>query len=120
MAKVRGLASFALMTALVLSLAAQCLVGQDMTTAQMACCAGTDHDCQGAEALEADCCQAEGAEQAQLVEYVQQIAAPLPVLTSATAAFIRPPVARRVFDLHSTPQQASPPPKYVLLATFLI
>jgi hypothetical protein len=117
---VRRLASFALMTAIVLSHAAQCLIGQEMTMAQMACCAGTDHDCEGTEAFQADCCPSERAEQVQLAQYLQQVVAPLAVLTSATAAFLRPPVTRAAFHVTATPLNAAPPPKYVLLATFLI
>ena len=120
MPKVRQFASFALTTALMLSLGAQCLVGQEMTPAQMACCAGTDHDCGGSETLQADCCQSERAEQAQVVEYVQQVVAPVAVLTSTTAAFTRPPAAHRSVHLDTTPLSSPPPLKYVLLATFLI
>ena len=120
MPRVRRLASVALMTALVLSLAAQCLVGQEMTSAQMACCAGSDHDCQGSEAVQADCCQSERTYQAQFVQYVPQVVAPLAVLTSATAGFTRPPNAHAVLHVDTTPLNAASTPKYVLLAIFLI
>ena len=88
MAKVRRLASFALVTAVVLSLATQCLVGQEMTTAQMACCAATDHDC-GQAAVAADCCDTERAEQERVVTQIHQPAPPVATVTSAILPLVR-------------------------------
>lgn len=119
MAMMRRLASVTLVTVMALSLAAQCLVGQEMTTAQMACCAGTEHDCGGAAVTE-DCCQTERAEQAQLVNQLLQVAPPVAVLSHASFALVRPPEMRSAFELEAMPVKASSPPKYVLLATFLI
>jgi hypothetical protein len=120
MPRTRRLASWALVTAIVLSIGTQCLVGQEVTPAQMACCANTDHDCQSSTAVQADCCQGERVEQGQLVAYAQQVVAPLVIVTSATAALARPPDARAAFHVDTTPLRTAPPPKYVLLATFLI
>lgn len=117
--KLRRSAAFGLMAALMLSIGAQCLVGQDMTMAQMACCAGTKHDCGGA-AVAQDCCQSERAEQVQLVKQSLQVAPPVAVLSHATVALVRPRDTRSVFEIDTTPLQRSSPPKYVLLATFLI
>jgi hypothetical protein len=119
MPQARRSASLVLMMALMLSLGAQCLVGQAMTTAQMACCAGTDHDCDGMGARQ-DCCPSERAEQAQLVKQTLQVMPPVAVLTSAMAALVRPPQTHSAFDLRTTPLKGSSPPKYILLATFLI
>ena len=121
MPKVRRSTGVALMMALVLSLGAQCLVGQDMTTAQMAwCCATTDHDCQGAAAAE-ECCQSERAEQDQLLQQSRQLVPPLAVVTSTLPALV-PPLDTyvSVFDVDTTELKAASPPKYVLLASFLI
>lgn len=107
------------MMALMLSLGAQCLVGQEMTTAQMACCAATDHDCEGPGAVQ-ECCQSERAEQAQLVKQTPQIVPPVVLLTRVAAALVRPPCTRSAFEVRTTPLKGSSPPTYVLLATFLI
>ncbi len=108
------------MMALVLSLGAQCVVGQEMGTAQMACCVATDHDCQGAAASE-DCCQSERAEQEQLVKQIQQLVPPLAVATSTIPALVRLPDMHVGFYVVSTTElKAASPPKYVLLASFLI
>ena len=120
MPTVRRFASVAVMTALMLSLAAQCLVAQDMTASQMACCAGTAHDCEGAGALEADCCQSERAQQAQVVEYAQQVVMPLTLTTAATTALLRQPDVAATIHPVTAPLAAPSPPKYVLLAAFLI
>ena len=117
--KLRRSAALGLMAALMLSIGAQCLVGQEMTTAQMACCVGTEHDC-GDAAVAQECCESERAEQAQLVNQFLQVAPPVAVLSHATFALVRPPDTRSAFELETTPLKGSSPPKYLLLATFLI
>lgn len=108
------------MTAFALSLGAQCVVGQEMRTAQMACCVATDHDCQGAAASE-DCCQSERAEQEQLVEQIQQLVPPPAVVMSTISALVRLPDTHFGFYVVSTTElKAASPPKYVLLGSFLI
>lgn len=120
MLRVRRSTSLALMTAFVLSLGAQCLVGQEMTTAQMACCAATDHDCGTAAATE-DCCQSERAEQDQLLTQAQQLVPPVALITSTIPALAPPPnTYASAFDVNTTELKAASPPKYVLLASFLI
>lgn len=119
MLKLRRSAALGLMAALMLSIGAQCLVGQEMTTAQMVCCAGTEHDC-GDAAVAQECCESERAEQAQLVTESLQVAPPVAVLSHAIVALVRPPDTRSALAIETTPLQASSPPKYLLLATFLI
>lgn len=116
---VRRSTAFALMAALMLSIGAQCLAAQEMTSSQMACCADSVVDCDRAAVLQ-DCCESERAEQAQLLIPFHQVVQPVAVLTSATAALLRPPVARSRIDIASAPVNASSRPKHVLLATFLI
>lgn len=68
--------------AFVVSIGAQCLIGQDMTAIQMACCAGTDHDCQsvGAE----DCCVGSDAQSQPPADRIQSVA---PTLVAISPAF---------------------------------
>ena len=106
------------MTAFVLSLGAQCVVGQEMTTAQMACCEGTDHDCQRAGAAE-DCCPNEGAEQ-QLVKQVPPLVPPPAVIKCTIPALVSPTDTYSASDVDGSRLKAVSPPKYVLLASFLI
>lgn len=119
--KVRRSIGVALMMALVLSIGVQCVVGQEMTTAQMACCVGTDHDCGSAAAAE-DCCQSERAGQEQLLNKVQiqQLVPPLAFVTSAVPALTRPAETHVAFHVNTTELKGASPPKYVLLAAFLI
>lgn len=121
MPRARWSASVVLMMAFMVSLGAQCLVGQKMTAAQMACCVGSNHDCNGTGAVQ-DCCKTERAEQLQLAKRSAQIVPPVAVLTSTTIALIGPLQARSrsAFEVGTTPLKGSFPPKYVLLATFLI
>ncbi|MBI4263811.1 MAG: hypothetical protein HY657_05525 [Acidobacteria bacterium] len=120
MSKVRRSTGVPLMMALVLSLGAQCLVGQDMTTAQMACCAATDHDC-GAAAATEDCCQSERAEQDQLLTQAQHLVPPVALIASTIPALVPPlNTYASAFDVNTTELRAASPPKYVLLASFLI
>jgi len=120
MPRVRWSTSLVLMIAFVLSLGAQCLVGQEMTTAQMACCAATDHDC-GAAAAAEDCCQSERGDQALLLQQPQRPVAPLTLVTSTIPAPDAPPdTYASAFDVNSTVLKAASPPRYVLLASFLI
>lgn len=118
--KLRRSAALGLIAALMLSIGAKCLVGQKMTTAQMVCCAGTEHDC-GDAAVAQECCESERAEQAQLVvKQAPQVMPPVAVPTTVTAALVRPPQTRSALEVRTTPLKGSSPPKYVLLATFLI
>lgn len=119
--KVRRSIGVALMMALVLSIGVQCVVGQEMTTAQMACCVGTDHDC-GSAAADAECCQSERAEHSQLFSKVQieQLVPPLALITSAVPALTRPAETHVAFHINTTELKGTSPPKYVLLAAFLI
>lgn len=119
MLRARRSTSLALMTAFVLSLGAQCLVGQEMTTAQMACCAATDHDC-GAAAATEDCCQGERAEQDQLLTQAQHLVPPVALITSTIPALVPTDTYTSAFDVNTTELKAASPPKYVLLASFLI
>lgn len=107
------------MTAFVLSVGAQCLVGQEMTTAQMACCAATDHDC-GAAAATEDCCQSERAQQEQLLTQAQHLVPPLALVSSTIPALV-PLLNTYTFTfVDTTALKAASPPKYILLASFLI
>lgn len=121
MPRARHFTSIVLIAGILLSVGAQCLLGMEMTAAEMPCCAGTEHDCHDAQAVQADCCQTEQAEQPQLLGRLQQLIAPLAVLTTATGAPLRAPeiIAWR-FDVDTSPPRTSAQPKYVLLATFLI
>ena len=116
---VRRSTALVLMTALALSVAAQCLVGQEMTAAQMACCAGTDHDCNSV--VTADCCRSEQADREQFVTAIQQLVSPPALASTAIAALVWPRSPERAASGHdATELQAPSPPKYVLLASFLI
>ncbi|MBI2829258.1 MAG: hypothetical protein HYX77_08320 [Acidobacteria bacterium] len=119
MPKVRS-TGVALVMALMLSLGAECLVGQEMAAAQMACCADTDHDC-GAAATTEDCCQSERADQDRLVNQAQQPVPPLVLVASTIPALVLPPnTYASAFGVNTTELKAASPPKYVLLASFLI
>ena len=84
----------------------------------MACCVATDHDCQRAAE---DCCQSERAEQEQLVKQIQQLVPPLAVVTSTIPALVHLPDTHFGFYVVSTTElKAASPPKYLLLASFLI
>ena len=117
----RRSAALALVAALMVSIGAQCLVGHEMmTTAQMLCCAGTDHDCGGA-AVAQDCCQSEQAEQDQLVSHIQQLVSRPALAPISIAAFVPPlDTYSPGFNQGTTELHAASPPKYVLLASFLI
>jgi hypothetical protein len=118
--KVRQCVGVALMMAFMLSIGLQCVVGQEMTTAQMACCAGTDHDCGTAAAPE--CCQSDGVAQELLAALVKQVVFPPALVSSTVADLASPPDtdAASGFDTDRAPLIAASPPKYVLLASFLI
>lgn len=111
----------ALMMAFMLSIGLQCVVGQEMTTAQMACCAGTDHDC-GTAAAAPECCQSDGVAQELLAALVKQVVFPPALVSSPVADLASPPDtdAASGFDIDRAPLIAASPPKYVLLASFLI
>ena len=117
--KLRRSAALGLMAALMLSIGAQCLVGQDMTTAQMACCAGTEHDC-GHAAVAQECCESERAEQERVVKQIHQPAPPLAIVTSAILPLIRLSDTYSAVVVDTTTLKATSPPKYVILASFLI
>lgn len=123
MPKVRRSTGVALTMALMLSIGVQCLVGQKMTTAQMACCAAADHDCQAAISTE-DCCRTESSEQEQLVYQVQQLVPPVALATSTILALLRPSdtyaASAAAIGADTAKLKASSPPTYVLLASFLI
>jgi len=76
--------------ALVVSIGTDCLVGQDMSAEQMACCSGTDHDCE-ARSLTADCCVSQDAPAQGSVDRTQSLAFPQLVSAPALAAFISLP-----------------------------
>jgi hypothetical protein len=118
---VRRSIGVALMMALVVSVGAQCVVGGEMTTTQMACCVGTNHDC-GTAAAAPDCCQSEGAAREQLAAHIPQVVFPPAPLVSAVAGLATPPATASAhgFDIDRVPLIAASPPKYVLLAAFLI
>lgn len=122
MPRVRQSIGVALMMALVLSIGAQCVVGQEMTTAQMACCAGTDHDC-GTAAAAPECCQNDGAAQGALAAaLVQPVVFPPDLVSSVVVDFATPPDTHAAsgINVDRPPSIAASPPKYVLLASFLI
>lgn len=106
--------------ALALSLGTQCLAWQDMSTAQMACCAAVEHDCRAAAAAAQDCCQAENGDQPQPAKQIQQLVRPAAILTSTIPGLVRTPDVHSAFGVASRPITMAPPPKYVLLVTFLI
>jgi hypothetical protein len=119
--KVRRSIDVALMMAFVVSIGAQCVVGDEMTATQMACCAGTDHDC-GTAAAAPECCQTEVAAKEQLAAKIQQVVFPPAPISRAVADFVAPPDihSARGFDIDRVPLVSESPPTYVLLATFLI
>jgi len=104
--------------ALVVSIGAPCLIGQDMTAAQMECCAGTDHECQSMDAE--DCCVGSDAQQQPPADRLQPVTS-APVLAFATVPAEAPPPGER---LVRNPQGARPflgfAPVYILLGTLLI
>jgi hypothetical protein len=118
MARLR-VTALVLTMAMMLSAGAQCLAAGDMSTGQMACCAGSEHECRDDQALEMACCDAERAEQPQLLDRIHKTSA-IAVLPVMTAAFARVPEPRPRAELTATPLPAPSQPKYVLLATFLI
>lgn len=120
MPRVRHVTSLVLATALLLSAGAQCLLGAEMTTAPMACCAEAGHDCVDVRAVPADCCQIEQAPLPQPLERIHQLAPSMAVLTSATGAPVRAAQTASRVSVDTIPVRASSKPKYVLLATFLI
>lgn len=107
--------------ALTLSLGAQCLAGQEMTPAQMACCVGSDHDCGSAAAADG-CCQSERTAQNQLLNTVQiqPLVAPPVVVTSTLSALVEPAETHASCHVNTTGLKGASPPTYLLLATFLI
>lgn len=108
----------ALMLALALSLGVECLAGPQVPRAQMPCCSSGAHDC-GAMLTGDNCCRSERTEGAQVAKPPAPPVA-VTVLTNTLAALARPRNARAPFDLDANPPDGSPPPKYILLATFLI
>lgn len=119
MLSVRRLICAPVTTALVLSLGAQCLAWQDMSAAQMACCAAIEHDCHAAAAAQ-DCCQTERGDQPQAAKQIQQLARPAAILTNTIPGLVRAPDLHSAFGMASVPLTTASPPKYVLLASFLI
>ncbi|MBI4486448.1 MAG: hypothetical protein HY655_10595 [Acidobacteria bacterium] len=114
----RRSAAVILMAALMPSIGVQCVAGQYTPAAQMACCTGAKHDCDGSAAV-ADCCQTDRAQQAQPFKKADPVLPPLVAIASHVPALIRPaPTSVRADD--RVPLTAVSPPKYVLLASFLI
>jgi hypothetical protein len=107
--------------AFVVTIGARCLIGLDPTAAQMACCVGTDHDCQsvGAE----DCCVGGDAQSQPPAVGVQSIT---PALAALSPAFATIPIdtlvaARRlVHDSERGGPSATSSPLYIRLGALLI
>lgn len=107
--------------AFVVTIGAQCLIGQNMTAAQMACCAGTDHDCQsvGAE----DCCVGSDAQPQPPADRIQSVT---PTIVAISPAFATIPIdvavaaGRLVHDPEHTGRFEGSPPVYIRLGTLLI
>jgi hypothetical protein len=116
--KAHRLAGVVSVMVLVLSLGVECLAGPPLARAQMPCCSGGAHDC-GAALTSANCCRSERAEPAQVSKPPSPPAAAT-ACVSAMAALVRPEDARPQFDIDGIPPNGSSPPKYILLATFLI
>ena len=109
-----------LLIALGVSLGAECFVSDEMTPEQMACCAAMNHDCETAGPTE-DCCRSEAGDQPQLVAKAQHSITPPALVGSLLDLDV--PIETHTFvslDIESTRLVADSPPKYVLLATFLI
>jgi len=119
MPSVRRVTGAALVAALVFSIGTQCLAGLEMTGPQMACCARMSHDCHAAVDAQ-DCCQTERAEIAQLAVHVQQAPSPPVPIASAVPALDRQIDDRSATRVDAAPLRGAPPPRYVLLASFLI
>ncbi|MGE3511873.1 MAG: hypothetical protein AB7N65_23650 [Vicinamibacterales bacterium] len=120
MSRMRRALSAFLLIALVVSLGAECFVSDEMNAAQMACCAAMGHDCEAAGPIE-DCCRSEGGDQPQLVAKAQQPLTPPALVASLPELDV--PIKTQTFvslDIESTRLVADSPPKYILLATFLI
>jgi len=109
-----------LLIALVVSVGVECFVSDDMNAAQMACCAAMSHDCEAAGPTE-DCCRTEGGDQPQLVAKAQQSITPPALVGSLPELDVPIETHTSVsLDIESTRLVADSPPKYILLATFLI
>lgn len=121
MSRFRPLIGALLVCALVVSVGADCLVGQDMTADQMACCAGTDHDCEsvGSE----DCCVGSDTQPQSPADRVQPVTPTLVALSPAFAA-IPSDVALAAERLAHGPEYTGrfdgSPPVYIRLGTLLI
>lgn len=107
--------------ALVTSIGAQCLIGQDITAAQMACCAGTDHDCQSVDAE--DCCVGSDAQSQPPADRIQSVT---PTLVAISPTFATTPndvavaAERLVHDPEHAGRFEGSPPVYIRLGTLLI
>ena len=99
---------------------ATCLLGAEMSQAQKACCAGMNHDCGTAAAIEQDCCAAEAL---ALTSFAPgTVVSPLAVPAPATAALIVPgpdfatPLTASGFDIRAS--SSSRRPTYLLVSVF--
>ena len=118
--RVRRSATVALVAMAVLSLGAECVAGQEMTTARMPCCVASDHDCHGATIADG-CCQSERVRQERLVTQILRLEPSLAVVARTAPALVRLPDPRFGFYGASTTElKAASPLTYVLLSFFLI
>ena len=111
----------ALVTALLVSLGAQCLIADEATATRMPCCASAEHDCHSPAVAQA-CCEIEPLDEAQVVPpYVQPLAAPVILHPSSTIpALTSSATTPRGIVIDATDIKGASPPTYVLLNTFLI
>ncbi|MEZ5318164.1 MAG: hypothetical protein R2752_12245 [Vicinamibacterales bacterium] len=121
MSTVRPWVGAALTVAFVVSIGARCLVGQDMTAAQMACCVGTDHECQsvGAE----DCCVGSDAQQRPPADRLQS-ASSVKLVAVAGFTAIPPdlqPASERLMRTFDRPRVfVAAAPIHIVFCTLLI
>lgn len=109
-----------LAVALAVALSANCVTGEEMTPAQMACCAAMGHDC-GAMAQKADCCSHESPRVAQFFAAVKGTVLAVPVLLATPVALL-PATAPQGLRTHVThvPLKPNRVPKYLRTAALLI
>lgn len=103
---------------------ADCLPTDSTTSSQMACCAGSDHDC-GAAGVEQGCCPTGSREWSEVSTSAIAKVHPLPVVTSVPAMWVMAPSddvkcasAVEAFDreILKLPER----PTYLLVSAFLI
>lgn len=112
--------AWVLVLALGVVLSAECVIGEDMTAAEHACCAAMDHDCESAGAQQdQDCCTTDTGTKLQVASAKQILvptfdAAPLLFAAVPPSSPLRSQRASRVSFAHASV------PSYLLGTAFLI